>query len=140
MLIRKMKRPDLPILAKMNSEIFRDTDKKQAFVALRHSFNGGIGSACLVAEENGKIAGAIFVEKKTTFYRNAAYISSFFLAKNARGKGLGKTLFSACLAAMKKRGITSVSITVEEKNKKALSLYRKAGFKPFRSLLLLRRF
>ncbi len=140
MKIRKMLRADLPELAKLNVEIFKDTDQKQALVSLAYSFSGKVPGACLVAEDSGKFIGAIFAEKKTTFHRDAAYISSFFVAQSARRKGVGKALFSACLLAMKKKGMKSISITVEQRNKKALSLYKQAGFKYFRSLLLLRRF
>jgi ribosomal protein S18 acetylase RimI-like enzyme len=140
MKIRKMTRADLPALARMNAEIFKGTDRRQALVALRHSFEGRVDGACLVAKEDGKPTGAVFGEKKTTFYKNAAYISSFFVSKGARGKGTGKALFAACLAAMKKKGIQSLSITVETRNRRAFSFYKKSGFKPFRSLLLLRRF
>lgn len=139
MLIRKMSRSDLPALARMNVEIFKDTSLRQALVALKHSFAHRAKSGCLVAEEGGKLVGAIFAEDITTFYSHAATIRSFFVAKSQRGKGAGKALFAACMDGLEKSGTTNVSLHVDPKNKKALSIYKKAGFKPFR-LLLLRRF
>ena len=139
MLIRKMKSSDLPALAKMNAQIFGDTSSARALMVFQLSFKSRVNGGCLVAEEDGKPIGAIFGEKITTFYPHAATIRSFFVAKGQRGKGVGKALFSLCMAGMKKSGITNVSLHVDAKNKKALSVYKKAGFKPFR-LLLLRRF
>ena len=139
MLIRKMSRADLPLLAKLNAKIFRDISVKQALLVFKHSFSKRVDGACLVAVEDGNLAGAIFCEKKLTQYANSAYITAFFVSKEQQGKGVGKALMAACLSAMKKKRITNVSITVSEKNKRALTLYKKAGFKPFR-LMLLRRF
>ena len=139
MLIRKMKSADLPLLAKMNAQIFGDTSSARALIVFQLSFKSRVNGGCLVAEEDGKPIGAIFGEKITTFYPHAATIRSFFVAKNQRGKGVGKALFSSCMAGIKKSGITNVSLHVDAKNKKALSVYKKAGFKPFR-LLFLRRF
>jgi len=139
MKIRKMSRADLPALARLNFALFHDITVKQALLVFRHSLSKRVDGACLVAEDKGKPIGAIFCEKKLTQYANSAYIAAFFVSKEHQGKGIGKQLFSACLSAMKKKGITNASITVSEKNKRALSMYKKAGFKPFR-LLLLRRF
>ncbi len=139
MKIRKMSRADLPALAKLNAKIFHDITAKQALRVFRHSFSKRVDGACLVAEEDGKLAGAIFCQKKLTQYAHSAYIAAFFVSKRQQSKGMGKALMAACLAAMKKKGITNVSLTVSEKNKRARLMYKKAGFKPFR-LMLLRRF
>jgi len=139
MKIRKMARADLPALARMNFTLFRDISIKQALRVFKHSLSNRVDGACLVAEEGEAPVGAIFCEKRLTQYANSAYIAAFFVSKEQQGRGVGKALFSACLSAMKKKGITNASLTVSEKNKRARSLYKKAGFKPFR-LMLLRRF
>ena len=139
MLIRKMARADLPALAKMNAEAFRDITGKQAQSFLSGAYAHKIDGACLVAEEKGQLAGAIFGNRKITPAPNTAEIPSLFISKSFRGKGTGKALLKACLAAMKKKGIRSVSLTVRSNDRRALNLYAKAGFKPFR-LMLLRRF
>jgi ribosomal protein S18 acetylase RimI-like enzyme len=139
MKIRKTRRADLPALARLNAKLFRDISVKQALLVFQHSLSKRVDGACLVAEDNGKCEGAIFCEKKLTQYPNSAYITAFFVSKWQQGKGVGKALFSACLSAMKKKGITNASLTVSGKNRRALTLYKKAGFKPFR-LMLLRRF
>jgi len=139
MKIRKMKRADLPLLAKMNADAFRDITAKQAMSFLLGTYAHKVDGACLVAEEKGQIVGAIFGNRKITSIPNTAEIPSLFISKQFQGKGMGKALMAACLAAMKKKGIQSVSLTVRANDKRAQNLYAKAGFKPFR-LMLLRRF
>ena len=138
MRIRRARIADVPKLASMNANIFRDKNVAQ----VRRVFSSALKSlpsACLVAEEKGEIAGAIIAEKRLAFVPRAAFITSFFVKKAWRGKGVGKVLFERCLAGMKKAGIKSITLTVKSKNKKALGLYKKSGFRPFR-LLLLRKF
>ena len=139
MKIRKMSRSDLPAIAKIIVKVFREPCPKRVLPWLKESFKNRIDGACLLAEDRGNAAGAVFCEKLLTTRPGTATVREFFVASGYRGKGVGKALMAECLKAMKKKGITSVSLTVSEKNKKALSLYRQAGFKPFR-LMLLRRF
>jgi len=139
MLIRKMSRADLPALARMVVKIFREPYLKRVLLRLKDSFKKRVDGACLVAEDEGNISGAIICEKLLTTRPGTATVRDLFVEGKYRGKGIGNEMMAASLAAMKKKGITSVSLTVNEKNKRARSLYKKAGFKPFR-LMLLRRF
>ncbi|MFA5929410.1 MAG: GNAT family N-acetyltransferase [Candidatus Micrarchaeia archaeon] len=139
MKIRKITRADLPALTRLCKQVFPELETRQMGVALAHAFANRVAGACLVAEESGKPIGAVFGQKKITYYPNSAYVEVVFISKEHRGKGIGKALLAASLAAMKRKGISNVSITVDGGNKKARSLYKKAGFRPFR-LMLLRRF
>ncbi|MCX6772116.1 MAG: GNAT family N-acetyltransferase [Candidatus Micrarchaeota archaeon] len=139
MKIRKMTRADLPALAEMNADAFRDITAKQAMSFLLGTYAHKVDGACLVAEEKGQLVGAIFGNRKITYVSKTAEIPSLFISKRFQGKGIGKALLKACLSAMKKKGIQSVSLTVRSNDRRAQNLYAKAGFKPFR-LMLLRRF
>ena len=90
--------------------------------------------ACLIAEEDGEIIGYLFSEKKTAFIKNAARIQTIWVAKKRRRKGVGTKLLKKCLSVMRKYGVKSVSLTAREGNKRAVSLYKNFGFKPFRIL------
>jgi ribosomal protein S18 acetylase RimI-like enzyme len=129
--IRKMTEQDIPILADLNAQIFKDTGKEQATKVFSDSFRNSVPGACLVAEE-GKIIGAIIAERKTTFTPNAAGIKSFFVVEGYQGKGIGKMLLERCVAALKESGIETVSLTVDPENKSAISVYEKEGFELFR--------
>jgi len=137
--IRKMRAADLPKLSRLASKIFKEPYPKGVLAWLTDSFKSRVDGACLVAEDKGEPIGAIFGNKILTTRPGTARITEFFVAGGYRGKGAGKALFSSCVSAMKKNGMKSVSLLVREKNKRALLLYKKAGFKPFR-LMLLRRF
>ena len=135
MIIRTVKETDLGILAKMNSDIFGDTSEKQALEVFRDAIENGIPDACLVAEEN-EILGAVFVEEKLTFTENAAGIKSIFVKKGWQGKGIGKMLLEGCLSVLKEKGYKTVSLSVEQNNENAVSLYENLDFRPFRVLYL----
>ena len=139
MKIRKITSSDLPALAKMVVKVFREPYQMRILPWLKESFKNRIDGACLMAEEDGSIAGAIFCEKILSSRSGAATVREFFVASGYRGRGSGRALLAASLAPMKKKGMKNVSLLVREKNARALTLYKKAGFQPFR-LMLLRRF
>lgn len=134
--IRKIKENDLPLLAALNTEIFGDTTKTQALKVFREAWKKRVDGACLVAEENGKIIGAVIAVKILTFYPKAATVNTIFVRKEYRKRGVGNSLMEKCLEGLKKKGITNISLTVDMKNKNAIPLYEKHGFKPFRMLYL----
>ncbi len=139
MRIRTMKPADLHPLAKINAGIYPETTPALALRTLKLAFKNKIPGAALVAEEDGGLAGAIFIEKRITFTAHAAYVHSIFVEKTRRGKGIGRKLMARGLRAAKRHGVKSLSLGVEGENCPAMRLYKKFGFRPFR-LLLLRKF
>jgi ribosomal protein S18 acetylase RimI-like enzyme len=137
--IRQAKKSDLKALAKMDARIFPETTmESEAIKVFRHCLANTVPGACLVAEENGKIVGAMIAARKLTHIKNAAEVRDLLVDEKFRGKGIGKLLFRKSLSALKKHGITTVSLTVDPKNKRAYALYKKEGFVLFRHLLLKR--
>jgi len=134
MKLRKMTKKDLKHLAKIDAREYKHTTEKQSLKVFSHLFKNKVPGACLIAEEDGEIIGYLFAEKKTTFIKDAAGIQTIWVTKKRRGRGVGTALIKECLKAMRKHGIKSVSLTAREGNKRALSLYGKFGFKPFRTL------
>ena len=133
--IRRIQRKDLRKLARLNAKIFGDKEK-QVLTAFSFFLDNGIPGASLVAEEKGKPIGAVFGIKLITFVPNAARIQSLFVSKKWRNRGIGKQLIKRCVAAMKKRGMKSISLTVDRKNKIANRLYKGLGFKYYRTMLI----
>lgn len=139
MRIRNARKSDLKSLAKMDARIFPETTQESETIKVfGHCLANTAPGACLVAEENGDIVGAIIAAKKLTHTANAAEVRTLMVGEKFRGRGLGKILFRKSMAALKKNGIMTVSLTVDPKNKKAYALYRKEGFRLFRHLLLKR--
>jgi ribosomal protein S18 acetylase RimI-like enzyme len=135
MKIRKIQGKDLRELARLNAKMLRKSEKR-AFFTFKFFMDHGVPGASLVAEENGKPIGAVFGTRVTTFILNAARIENLFIAKAWRGKGIGTQLIERCIAAMKKRGMKSISLLVDRKNRIAKGLYKKLGFKYYRTMLI----
>jgi ribosomal protein S18 acetylase RimI-like enzyme len=135
MKIRTMQRKDLKELSKLYAKTLGKSEKR-AFFAFKFFMDNGILGALLVAEEKGKPIGAVFGVKEKTFTPNAAKIQSLFIAKEWRGRGIGKQLMERCVAAMKKRGMKSISLLVDRKNRIAKRIYKKLGFKYYRTMLI----
>jgi len=132
MKLRKMTKKDLKPLAKIDAREYKHTTEKQSLKVFSHLFKNKVPGACLIAEENEEIIGYLFAEKKTTFIKNTAGIQTIWVTKKRRGKGVGTALIKECLKALIRYGIKSVSLTAREGNKRAVSLYKKFRFEPFR--------
>ena len=136
MRIRRITRVDLKPLARLNTETFPGTDERCALRVFRDCFKNRVPGACLLAEENGRVVGGIFVKRKLTFREKGAHVESFFVDKRRRGKGVGRKLLEKAFAAAKKAGIETLSLTCAKENRAARRLYEKLGFKPFRMYYL----
>ena len=62
-------------------------------------------ASCFVAEEGGALAGAILCGNDG----RRGYINHLAVAQGHQGKGVGRALVDACLAAMRKEGIAKCS-------------------------------
>jgi len=139
MKIRNAKRSDLKALARMDERVFPETTmESEAIKVFRHCLANTVPGAFLIAEEDGRIVGAMVAARKLTHAPNAAEVRDIMVDAKFRGKGLGKKLFQKSLSALKKHGIKTVSLTVNPKNGKAYALYKREGFVLFRHLLLKR--
>lgn len=136
MRLRKARRSDIAALARLNSEIFRDIDAKQAKIAYSIFLDNTVPGASLVAEDRGEIIGAIFGINSEGLVANAAQVKSLFVVKERRHKGIGKQLMEKCIAALKEHGIRSIALTVDRKNKVANKLYKGLGFRYYRTMLI----
>jgi RimJ/RimL family protein N-acetyltransferase len=82
----------------------------------------------LVAISKGKIVGWCDI---TSLHRPAFTHSGVLgigVVAEYRGFGIGQALMSAALMKAKEIGLTRVELTVREKNKSAIALYKKFGF------------
>ena len=86
-------------------------------------------SVCLVAELEGKPIGCCGIFPTEGLEENHAELVKFYLAKEARGKGIGKLLFEQCLAAAKEMGYEFVYIESQPSFSKAVKMYEKYNFR-----------
>jgi RimJ/RimL family protein N-acetyltransferase len=84
----------------------------------------------LVLEINGRVVGVAGVEVKNREITNHVGNFGILLKKEARGKGFGFKLSSSVISeAKKKLKIKMVRLNVSHRNKIAIKLYEKLGFK-----------
>ena len=84
---------------------------------------------CLVAECNGKIAGAVWVRvmKDYGHIDDRTPSLAISLYKEYRNRGIGTQLLLRMLELLRKKGYAQVSLSVQKANY-ALRMYQKAGF------------
>ena len=85
----------------------------------------------LVTEADGVVAGYACASswKRRSAYRFAAE-STIYLAPDAQGRGLGRPLYVALLAAMKARGLHCAIGGIALPNPESIRLHEKLGFTP----------
>jgi L-amino acid N-acyltransferase YncA len=99
-------------------------------MALRIADTLQTGLPWLVAEQNGQILGYAYASKwKGRCAYRYAVESSVYLAKAARGQGLGSTLYRALLAQLRIDGRHTVIGGVALPNAASVALHEKLGFK-----------
>jgi ribosomal protein S18 acetylase RimI-like enzyme len=105
-------------------EIIEQPDLKKYI----HDF-GQKGDYCLVAEQYGKLIGAIWIRfiNGYGFVDNETPELSMAVLKGHRGKGIGQQLLIAMIDRLKNNRLKRVSLSVDRDNF-AYGLYRKHGF------------
>ena len=87
---------------------------------------------CLVAEAEGKIAGAVWarIMKDYGHIDNETPSLAISLYEEYRRLGIGTALMQAMLRLLKSKGYKQTSLSVQKANY-AVSMYKKVGFKVF---------
>jgi putative acetyltransferase len=86
------------------------------------------GSAYCVAEEDDLILGGCGVFPTSGLPAGYGELVRFFLAAEARGKGLGRELMERTFETARQSGYTHLYIESFPEMTKAVSMYEKAGF------------
>jgi ribosomal protein S18 acetylase RimI-like enzyme len=90
---------------------------------------GKTGDFCLVAEQYGKLIGAIWIRfiKGYGFVDNGTPELSMAVLDEHRGNGIGKQLLTAMIDRLKNKQLKRVSLSVDRENY-AYGFYKKHGF------------
>ena len=85
---------------------------------------------CLVAEVDGKVAGAVWTRIMNDYGHidNQTPSLAISLYKESRGQGIGTALLQRMLERLRSDGYGQVSLSVQKENY-ALRMYAKAGFR-----------
>lgn len=93
-------------------------------------FGDGPADHCLVAEDDGRVIGAVWTRIMNDYGHVDDDTPSFAISlyKEYRGKGIGTALMRSMLELLKERGYRKASLAVQKANY-AVRMYEKAGFR-----------
>ena len=93
------------------------------------NFGSGEADYCLVAEEDGKVVGAVWTRIMKDYGHVDDETPSFAISlyKEYRGKGYGTKLMRAMMELLKTKGYKKASLAVQKANY-AVKMYEKVGF------------
>ncbi len=118
--IQRMSEDDVYEIARLERLCFSDPWSKRSFdEELKHRF-----SIPLVVKSGTKVIGYTCL----WHIDGQMEIANFAVSPEFRRKGIGRMMMERVLSEAKKRGCTSVMLSVRESNLSALNLYAKSGF------------
>lgn len=93
-------------------------------------FGTGKADYCIVADDNGKVIGAVWTRIMDDYGHVDDDTPSFAISlyKEYRGQGIGTRMMREMLALLKEKGYKQVSLAVQKANY-AVRMYEKVGFK-----------
>lgn len=135
MLIREATEADLPAIAAMladdglgrGREVPGDPAYAAAFAAMRSQ----PGNVYLVAERDGRVIGCLqftLIHGLSRKGMSRAQIEGVRVAAEARGAGVGETLFRAAIDRARDAGAGLVQLTTDRERPDALRFYERLGF------------
>lgn len=83
----------------------------------------------LLIEENKKIVAYLLGEIVITVYQRSGKIEDIFVSQSYRRMGLAQKIIKEFVRVLKIKEINKIKLDVNLKNKKAINLYKKLGFK-----------
>ena len=94
------------------------------------NFGTGKADYCLVAEDDGRVVGAVWTRIMDDYGHVDDETPSFAISlyKEYRGQGIGTKLMTGMLEELKRNGYTRASLAVQKANY-AVKMYEKVGFK-----------
>ena len=93
-------------------------------------FGSGNADNCIVAEDNGKVIGAVWTRIMNDYGHVDNDTPSFAISlyKEYRGEGIGTELMRKMISLLKEQGYKKASLAVQKANY-AVKMYKKVGFK-----------
>ena len=93
-------------------------------------FGSGNADNCIVAEDNGKVIGAVWTRIMNDYGHVDNDTPSFAISlyKEYRGQGIGTELMRKMISLLKEQGYKKASLAVQKANY-AVKMYKKVGFK-----------
>ena len=108
----------------------RDIIERPELKLYYEEFGSGKADLCIVAEDDGKVVGAVWTRIMNDYGHVDEETPSFAISlyKEYRGQGIGTRLMKDMLALLKDKGFKRASLAVQKENY-AVRMYEKVGFK-----------
>jgi len=129
--IRSAIKEDCPRLLELIQELaLYEKAPEEVTVTLDHFMESGFGTNpvwwAFVAEADGKVEGfAMYYIRYSTWKGQRMYLEDLLVTEKMRGKGLGKLLFDALIAAAKEKKLNGIAWQVLDWNEPAINFYKK---------------
>ena len=107
----------------------REIIKQPELKIYYEGFGTGRADHCIVADDNGKVVGAVWVRIMNDYGHVDDETPSFAISlfKEYRGRGIGTRLMEMMLDLLKENGYKRASLAVQKANY-AVRMYKKVGF------------
>ena len=146
MIVRPARPADLPAIGRLGALLVRthhDFDPERFIAATprtEHAYASFLGSqldepnvVILVGDEDGQLLGYTYAGVEETDYMSlrgpAGVLYDIVVDPAHRGRGVGRTLLDATVAALGSRGAPRVVLSTAERNEVAQRLFARAGFR-----------
>ena len=108
----------------------RDIIEQPELKLYYEDFGKGMADYCIVADDNGRVIGAVWTRIMNDYGHVDDDTPSFAISlyKEYRGQGIGTQLMKDMLALLKKKGYERASLAVQKANY-AVRMYEKVGFR-----------
>ncbi len=108
----------------------RDIIERPELKLYYEDFGSGNADYCFVAEDDGKVVGAVWTRIMDDYGHVDMETPSFAISliKEYRGKGIGTELMRKMLEHLKDQGFKQASLAVQKSNY-AVRMYEKVGFR-----------
>ncbi len=111
----------------------RSITERPELVLYYEGFGTGSADHCLVADDDGRLAGAVWTRIMNDYGHVDDDTPSFAISlyKEYRGKGIGTAMMRRMLDLLKQQGYRRASLAVQKANH-AVRMYEKLGFRAVR--------
>jgi putative acetyltransferase len=94
------------------------------------SYTGSGGTFDVLIDESGRVSGTVGLFRHSA---STCELRKMYLARPARGRGLGRRLLEHALARAKTLGFSRVVLETASVLREAVMLYERHGFRPYRA-------
>ena len=135
MIIRQVEEGDNALLPKIIRRVFEEHDAPRVGTVYSDPTTDNLyelfrapNSVLWVADLDGEVAGCCGIYPTSGLPPECTELVKFYLARSARGKGVGRALMEQCILSARELGYSRVYIESLPEFSKAVRIYEKLGF------------